>query len=457
MTTLIDLPNELLLSITSHFTTGNEIDVTTLLSLCRTSRLLRYIAQPALYTCVRISEPEDDPLRPLKIFLKTLLQRPALAKVNRELDIVNDRELGHDRPALREDECFMEISALIGGYSSEINPDLCFFPLAVEVLARLPNLQHLRLTCEIAHPGYLLGQLHHLRASGTILSELKTFRLDKQYEEGLINIQDYIPFLRYPSFEEFISEGNNHPQFGQSHTHNSISHSEVTLYWCIIDEPITKLLLDTCDALREFTFVVADEEVIIDDGDTGHLPLVCPRQLLTALLESHCQTLKVLILDFRHRYNFDYQDLEDEIYNHPDYTPEINPYTYPSFHGFERLTNMLIEFERLVEVRHLPSSLRVLTLKYCHFENMEKEYLDDLIRLKETWCPEIISVTVTGSERTNDGIMTLYEHARTLNAPVHATEDGRVLTFLGTGRHLQIQSHLPLFWDDSELVDLELA
>jgi hypothetical protein len=177
MAGLVDLSNELLLIVVSYLSTGDPIDSIALLNLCRTSRALLDIAQPALYTHVRLAEPTPDPLKPLKSFLRTILERPSLAKETQSLSLINDRGIRYEWPGLRYDPYFMDLSSLIGGHPSEIEPNLCYRPLAVEILARLPNLQHIRFTAEVAPPRSLLEHIRNLQDQGPTLSKLKTFHL----------------------------------------------------------------------------------------------------------------------------------------------------------------------------------------------------------------------------------------------------------------------------------------
>ena len=80
-------------------------------------------------------------------------------------------------PALGQDAVFMILSALIGGHPSEIEPELCYYPLAVQVLARLPNLQHLHFTAQIEAPRSLMQRIHVMQVEFSILSKLKTIHL----------------------------------------------------------------------------------------------------------------------------------------------------------------------------------------------------------------------------------------------------------------------------------------
>lgn len=177
MARITHLSNEILLYITSCLTTGDDDDVKTLLHLCYTSRMLLNVAQPALYECVRISESNLDPLVTIKLFLRTVTERPSLAQQTRKLALFNDRGVRYEWPALAQDAIFMELSTLIGGYMSEIEPELCYCPLAVHVLARLPNLEHLHLTAQIEAPRSLMHCIHQMQADLSILSKLKTFHL----------------------------------------------------------------------------------------------------------------------------------------------------------------------------------------------------------------------------------------------------------------------------------------
>lgn len=177
MAGITDLSTELLLNIIFYLSAGDVSDVRALFYLCHTSRMLFDVAQPALYSRVRIFESETDPLVHLKLFLRTLTEHPLLAQKTKELALFNDRVMHYEWPALEHDAIFMGISALIGGHASEIEPDLCYYPLAVQVLARLPNLQHLHFTAQIEAPRSLMHRIHEIQADLSTLSNLKTFHL----------------------------------------------------------------------------------------------------------------------------------------------------------------------------------------------------------------------------------------------------------------------------------------
>jgi hypothetical protein len=177
MARITNLSTELLLHIIFYLSAGDTYDIKALSHLCHTSQLLFHVAQPALYSSVRIVESRTDSLLRLKLFLRTLLEHPSLAQQTKELALFNDRGVRYEWPALEQDTISMELLALIGGHTSEIEPDLCYHPLAVQVLVRLPNLQHLQFTAQIEAPRSLLHRIYEMQAGFSILSKLKTFHL----------------------------------------------------------------------------------------------------------------------------------------------------------------------------------------------------------------------------------------------------------------------------------------
>ncbi|KAH9882990.1 hypothetical protein J1614_000356 [Plenodomus biglobosus] len=389
MARITDLSNELLLGITFYISTSDGSDVRALLHLCQTSRLLFGVAQPALYTCVRIVESATDPLLHLKLFLRTLIECPSLAQKIKELALLNDRGVRYEWPALKHDAVFMELSALIGGHPSEIEPELCYYPLAVQVLARLPNLQHLHFTAQIEAPRSLMHRLYEMQADLSILSKLKTFHLQKQYEDGPVDIEDYLPLMRFPLFEKFSSESDVPNTPDGSCAVNTLTHIAAELFWCIGPLSTMEKLLQTCPHLTVFKLIIPNGTRYRWLWDVGYKPLVGPRELVKALLQTHRQNLQTLHLDFHHHYDLSGPELREEVERLEDCD-----YTYPSFRDFESLTHMAIEFEKLVKVRDLPASLEQLDLHHCHFADLDRAFLSDLIRLKDKWCPVIKSVIV---------------------------------------------------------------
>jgi hypothetical protein len=196
-----------------------------------------------------------------------------------------------------------------------------------------------------------------------------------------------------------------------------------------------KKLLNTCPHLTVFKFVIPNIARFRRTRDVGYEPLVTPRELVNALLQTHKQNLETLHLDFHHHYNLrDLEILEEEE------SLEDSYYTYSSFRDFKSLSHMKIEFEKLIKLQHLPASLEKLDLQYCHLPELDRAFLSELVHLKEKWCPSIKSVIVSGWEETDQGITAVQDHARSLEIPVYVAADGRVLTIMRGGYHLTIKS-----------------
>ncbi|KAJ4374784.1 hypothetical protein N0V83_001860 [Neocucurbitaria cava] len=79
MAPLLDCPDELLLQITQH------LDSQSLLKLMRTCRRVRPVAQEALYCSIVVPPSSNDFDPPLACLLRTLIQRPSLANLVREV------------------------------------------------------------------------------------------------------------------------------------------------------------------------------------------------------------------------------------------------------------------------------------------------------------------------------------------------------------------------------------
>jgi hypothetical protein len=156
------------------------------------------------------------------------------------------------------------------------------------------------------------------------------------------------------------------------------------------------------------------------------------------LLKAHGRTLKTLRLDFHHFYSLRDQELLKEI-EESDQSLATCAYTYPLFHDGGNLTHMYIEFEKLVQLRHLPASLVSLEQDHCHFPGLSHDYLNELLWLKETWCPTIESVVVRGWEWTMENAEAMREYAWPLNAHVSIGEKETTFTFSNIGYRLQVQ------------------
>jgi hypothetical protein len=276
----------------------------------------------------------------------------------------------------------------------------------------------------------------------------------KRYEDGPIDFEIYIPFLRYPSFEQLSTDCDIPDVPGMPRAINTLTPSTVECYWCCQPPHKMEALLNACSRLTRFEFVVPSHGRHRSQSDTGYEPLIGPQDLLTMLLKVHGSTLKMINLDYQHPYDLHNPELRAELLEDGVNITD-NDFTYDSFLGFENLLSLSIEFEKLVHVRRLPPSLKSLHLTHCRFADLDEEYLNALLRLKGTWCPLIESVTVTGLESTNEGITMVLEHARSLDAPVQVSEDGRSLSFFGAACYLKIYSREALPYEERTYEDWE--
>jgi hypothetical protein len=250
-------------------------------------------------------------------------------------------------------------------------------------------------------------------------------------------MEDYIPLMRYPSFERFSTESDLPEIVDVYPATNMLTHSAAELFWWLGPLPTMRRLLDACPRLTTFKLVIPDGGRYGGkvSEDVASQPLVGPRELVVALRETHKQKLETLHLDFRHYYDLSEEDFLVDMEQTGD---EPENYVYPSFREFESLSHMTIEYEKLVKLEHLPASLKRLELQNCHTEDLSRSYLHDLVRLKEMRCPLIEQVRVTGTEYSAEGIERIREHAEALEIPVHASADGRHLGFRSVGYGLEI-------------------
>jgi hypothetical protein len=260
-------------------------------------------------------------------------------------------------------------------------------------------------------------------------------------------MKDYIPFLSYPLFERLSTESDVLEIPGSSPSTNILTPSTIELFWCIEPPEKMEAMLKACHHLNRFEFVVPSTSRFRSMLDVGADPLLWPQELLTLLLKIHGSNLKSLRLDYRHMYSLhDPQTRRELLRNGQSLTD--NDYAYQSFLGFENLSSLSVEFEKLLNIDTLPSSLRSLDLTHCQFIELDQAYLQKLLQLKARRCPLIETVTVTGLEETDEGIAMVLEHARSLEAPLQITADGRMLTFSGAASYLQIRSRKALLLEE---------
>jgi hypothetical protein len=214
-----------------------------------------------------------------------------------------------------------------------------------------------------------------------------------------------------------------------------------------------KRLLAACTALHSFELVIPNGERFRSSLDVAYDPLVAPWDIVTALLKAHDRTLKTLRLDFHYFYSFRDEELLEELESGQNLEPCF--YTYPSFRESESLTRMYIEFEKLVKLRHLPASLVSLELDHCHFPELNHDYLNELLRLKGTWCPVIESVVIKGWEWTVQDTQAMQELAWPLDAHIFIGEKETTFSFSNIGYRLQIR--FCRFSDDVQTVEEDKA
>jgi len=178
MAKLTDLSNELLYSIVAHLETGRWSDVRALWQLCKTSRALAAVAQPALYTCVVLGQSMPETMRSLELFLRTCVERPKLAKKTRSLTLHYHRPAPYQGPDLMRRPTFDKLLALFETQNLDSERSMLYQTLVLCTLLCLPNLRHLRMDTHNLPPRGLLQGMHAMRASSdAFLAKLETFHL----------------------------------------------------------------------------------------------------------------------------------------------------------------------------------------------------------------------------------------------------------------------------------------
>ena len=168
------------------------------------------------------------------------------------------------------------------------------------------------------------------------------------------------------------------------------------------------------------------------------------------MLERHSHTLERLRLDY-----YPFYDDRNPQYMHQwlrivAISGGLQGFCYyPSFRDFEKLTHLAIEFNRIDDFSScFPASLESLTITRCDFNNLANlGVLQDLLQLKNDACPVIDSITVSGYEETNEGLLDARERASSLGMLVQLSTDGHTLIILGVGFNMQIQWFGPLVSD----------
>ncbi|KAI4701160.1 hypothetical protein J4E89_010736 [Alternaria sp. Ai002NY15] len=370
MAKLTDLSNELLYSIVAHLETGRWSDVRALWRLCKTCRALAAVAQPALYTCVVLGQSMPETMRSLELFLRTCVERPKLAKKTRSLTLHYHRPAPYEGPDLMRHPTFSEFSKLwaVKNWDSEQN--------------------------------VLYQTLVH-----------------KHSDNQPINIVDYIPLLRFPSFTSFSTENEASAGNDAHPATNVLTPLAIELWWSLGPLATMRQALEACPRLETFEFVVPDDNRHggMLPVDIGSQPLVTPRDLGIALLEKHKATLKTLELHFNNYYDMRSAEFQQDMVL---YGQDSYHYVYPSFRDFEMLSHMTIQFEKLTNLGHLPESLKHLKLQNCYFDtDLSEDCLRGMLKLKDTWCPLIKQLSFQGFN-VSEAMDMIREVARSLDLPI---------------------------------------
>src|SRR4051794_13083984 len=98
--------------------------------------------------------------------------------------------------------------------------------------------------------------------------------------------------MQYPSFEKFSSESDVPATPRGSRAINTLIHTAAELLWCTRPLSTIRRLLDACPGLTRFKLIIPDGSRYRWSWDVSYEPLVAPRELVKALLETHRQTLQ---------------------------------------------------------------------------------------------------------------------------------------------------------------------
>lgn len=444
MTKLLQLPVELLAEIVNHLTLPHytderdyaswfygPTDARTLLHLCLSSKVLRDVAQPVLHMYAKLPLSTADPLRPLRRFLRTILQRPDLARCVKYLYL--------QTPDQVKDGAALDLSVLRTAFL--LTPDICagrpipqFNMLSLALLSRLHNLEYLSLTARWQHPRNFIRSVHRLRLHHYILPRLKSFRLNKVYDNGPVNLEDLFAFLDCPNFEAFTTYTKMDDWLLRDYpcaSRNYITHDEVVMQWALMDQSRVETLLKLCSSLSLFAFTMPP--LGLGNTDVGLYAQFAPEDVVNTLQSLHGNTLETLHLDFHPYYKATPRDAARDITDRNSYK------FYPTFCGFKQLRKLQLEYYRLRQFANLPPTLESLELSRCFFPDLTAQPLIQLMHLKEASCPRIETVVVQSRENGGEGIERVREMARNTGAQFSDTS-GRTVTFTGLGYCLQFQS-----------------
>lgn len=405
---LLDLPAELL-----HHTVA-QIDVSddrpALYNLCLTSRLLRDVAQPVLFSHFDVPSPDKSdrknavhllpPKRRLVLFSKTALQRSDLASRTKsmDLDFGSPQDNGIGGHILPEDTAlFSRMAKEIFPYApdwTERTRRRGFCALLPLIFCRLPNLHSLVFVPPTDASSYILVPRGQLTKDDvcSILPSLREVDIDS-YGYGYNvppELEDFGLFLCLPTLHHFRID-----TFICTAWYRYIDNyllpaprtwllSEVYLRNCtFMDAKNLTNFLAAFSKLKKFQFSAAD----LGDDLVDYEDYFTPAELKDAL-ERQVSSLEVLdigLADVKYAADVEEDDSAEFASNYLD---------TGSLGRFEHLIQLSIDALRLGATANLPPNIIQLIIRDVHGTRSLSEYhilrryMNDLLNLDKT-CPHI--------------------------------------------------------------------
>jgi hypothetical protein len=362
MSSLLNLPSELLLNIVSTFRPPQrsiESDVSkidTLQNLCLACKLLRFIAQPLLFESIGfVSENGSYSFRQLAAVLEA---SPQLAE--------------RARTWYLEPTCLLQESQ--NRPKDEVwNP--ADVPRALDTALRLKNVKTLHLLGSRYHWAHPMGNLGEdilesykgLRGDQPALPHLTTLCIAPKAHATdqpgcFVNIAQWRDFLEHPRIETVcIQYGVVANPFTHWHSPyrepRSSNLTSLHLERCYFTRLGLTKFLGTCKALKTFHFTAMDEIQLLNIPGTGPgTPEFMTPSDFVDILRMCTDTLEHLSLDFSEWIDeyaeFGLDEFDDEL-------------SYSNLQDFVHLIHLKVELQRLDNPVELPAALQSLTVIHC--------------------------------------------------------------------------------------------
>ncbi|KAL4923786.1 uncharacterized protein BDV17DRAFT_296042 [Aspergillus undulatus] len=374
MINLLDLPDEILLIILSHF--DHFMFTSELRALCLTSRRLCSIAQPFLYNsfvrevhcqCCHKHGPPPGRIVPLVLFTRTLISRPDLAArvqsahfdaSGDDFDEEDVRKAEFDADTFKVlstgfQQLQSDIRALLFAEAAEMKSN----PYLLVLASRMPNLEHLQLT--IAEEGledleplfpywWPSGELPYLKnLKSLVLRDLAHTEHDSMDNLDLV-LQ--LPMLEDVTLIYLNGDSASCPSFDIEP--GTLNISTLSLLEASISLESLTSLIEGCKCLKEFNYRGRNYYGNnIEDSCQFE-----PSKLLT-ILASQKENLRTI------RCNLDW----DEI--HPTQWGKCKK--YGSFAPFENLRHLAVDQYPYTADQELPPSLHCLTISNISFSILD--------------------------------------------------------------------------------------